>query len=63
MCSFKVLKIFKKQNKQGKKETNQKKPDSYLQRTNWWLPEGRWVGGWVKEVKGIKNILITMSTE
>lgn len=37
-------------NKQRKKEPN-KTPNSSLERTNWWLLEGRWL----KQVKAIKH--------
>ena len=42
---------LKNKTKNKKKQTE---TDSYTQRTNWGLPEGR-VGGWVKNVKGIKR--------
>ena len=33
------------------------------QTASWWLPDERAVGGWVKEMKGVKGTLIMMSTE
>ena len=32
--------------KQNKTET-----DSQMKRKNWWLPEKKWVWGWIKQIK------------
>ena len=42
--------------KQKGKEMREAKPetDTYLSRTNWRLSEGKWPGGWVRQVMGIK---------
>ena len=37
-----------------KNETNKQNLSSQIQRTDWWLPEGRGSGEWAKWVKGVK---------
>ena len=56
------MEFIKKQTSKKDKQTN-KQNQTLKQRTNWWLPEGRWVGGWVKEINGSKSTLSLMNTE
>ena len=45
-----VLQKYKKKKKPKKPEK-----DSQIQRTNKWLPQGRWVEGQTKQMKGMKR--------
>ena len=38
------------------KWTNKTETESQMQKTNWWLPEGRRPGGLGKKVKGLRNV-------
>ena len=41
--------------KEKYRQTNKTETDSSIQKTDWWLPEGREVGDWVKKVKGLRS--------
>ena len=41
--------------KEKYRQTNKTETDSLIQKTDWWLPEGREVGDWVKKVKGLRS--------
>ena len=45
---------YKEKEREREREANQE-TDSWLQRTNWGLPEGRWEGAWVERVIGMKE--------
>ena len=49
------------ESKEQNKWTNKKEADLRIQRTNWWLPGGRGIGGMGETSKGIKKYRVVVT--